>query len=51
VSACFPFKATLQALDSALNGVGGLAGPLAHLAALAVAYTALARLAVGRRFG
>jgi ABC-2 type transport system permease protein len=51
VSACFPFKATLQALDAALNGVGGLAAPLAHLAALAVAYTALARLAVGRRFG
>lgn len=51
VSACFPFKPTLQALDSALNGVGGIAAPLAHLAALAVAYTALARLAVGRRFG
>jgi ABC-type transport system involved in cytochrome c biogenesis permease component len=51
VSALFPFRATLQALDAALNGVGGLATPLAHLAALAVAYTALARLAVGRRFG
>jgi ABC-2 type transport system permease protein len=51
VSACFPFKATLQALDAALNGVGGLAAPLVHLALLAVAYTALARLAVGRRFG
>jgi len=51
VSACFPFKATLQALDAALNGGGGLAAPLAHLALLAVAYTALARLAVGRRFG
>lgn len=51
VSALFPFKATLQALDAALNGAGGLAAPLAHLAALAVAYTALARLAVGRRFG
>jgi ABC-type transport system involved in cytochrome c biogenesis permease component len=51
VSALFPFRATLQALDAALNGVGGLAAPLAHLAALAVAYTALARLAVGRRFG
>jgi ABC-type transport system involved in cytochrome c biogenesis permease component len=51
VSACFPFRATLQALDAALNDVGGLAGPLAHLAALAVAYTALARLTVGRRFG
>jgi ABC-type transport system involved in cytochrome c biogenesis permease component len=51
VSALFPFRATLQALDAALNDVGGLAAPLAHLAALAVAYTALARLAVGRRFG
>ena len=50
VSACFPFKATLQALDAALNGVGGLPTALAHLAVLAVAYTALARLAVGRRF-
>ncbi len=52
VSACFPFKATLQALDAALNDAEpGLPGPLLHLAALAVAYTALARLAVGRRFG
>jgi ABC-type transport system involved in cytochrome c biogenesis permease component len=51
VSACFPFRATLQALDAALNGVGGLAAPVAHLAALALAYTVLARLAVGRRFG
>lgn len=51
ISAAFPFKATLQALDAALNGASGLAAALAHLAALAVAYTALARLAVGRRFG
>jgi ABC-2 family transporter protein len=52
VSAAFPFKATLQALDAALNDASpGLLGPLAHLCALAVAYTALARLAVGRRFG
>jgi ABC-type transport system involved in cytochrome c biogenesis permease component len=52
VSAAFPFKATLQALDAALNDAQpGLLGPLAHLAALAVVYTALARLAVGRRFG
>jgi ABC-type transport system involved in cytochrome c biogenesis permease component len=51
VSACFPFRATLEALDAALNGVGELPGPLLHLAALAVGYTALARLAVGRRFG
>jgi ABC-2 type transport system permease protein len=52
VSAAFPFKATLQALDAALNNAEpGLLGPLLHLAALAAAYTALARLAVGRRFG
>ena len=52
VSAAFPFKATLQALDAALNDTGaGLLGPLAHLVALALAYTALARLTVGRRFG
>jgi len=50
VSAIFPFRATLQALDAGLDGGGGLAAALAHLAALAVAYTALARLAVGRRF-
>ncbi|MGB2711976.1 MAG: ABC transporter permease [Conexibacter sp.] len=51
VSAAFPFKATLQALDAALNDAdAGIAVPLAHLAALAVAYTALARLAL-RRFG
>jgi ABC-type transport system involved in cytochrome c biogenesis permease component len=50
VSAAFPFKATLQALDAALNDAQpGILGPLAHLAALAVAYTALARLAL-RRF-
>ncbi len=51
VSAAFPFKPTLQALDAGLNGSGGLWAALAHLAVLAVAYTALARLAVGRRFG
>ncbi len=49
VSAAFPFKATLQALDAGLNGGGGLAVALAHLCALAAAYTVLARLAL-RRF-
>jgi ABC-type transport system involved in cytochrome c biogenesis permease component len=50
VSAAFPFKATLQALDAALNDASpGLLGPLAHLAALAVVYTGLARVAL-RRF-
>jgi ABC-2 type transport system permease protein len=50
VSAAFPFKATLQALQGALSSGGpALAGPLLHLAAIAVVYTALARLAL-RRF-
>ncbi|HZV72870.1 MAG TPA: ABC transporter permease [Conexibacter sp.] len=50
VSAAFPFRATLQALDAALNNAQpGILGPLAHLAALTVAYTLLARLAL-RRF-
>jgi hypothetical protein len=48
VSAAFPFKPALAALDAALNG-GGLAGPLAHLAALTVAFGLVARLAL-RRF-
>ncbi len=50
VSALFPFKATLQALDAALNdSQPGIAGPLAHLVVLTLAYVALARLAL-RRF-
>lgn len=50
VSAAFPFKATLQAVDAAVNGARpGIGVPLAHLAALTVAYTAIARLAL-RRF-
>jgi hypothetical protein len=48
VSAAFPFSPALDALDAALNG-GGLAGPLAHLAALTVAFGLVARLAL-RRF-
>jgi ABC-type multidrug transport system permease subunit len=49
ISAAFPFKATLDAIDAALNGSGGLAGPLLHLAALFVAFGAISRLAL-RRF-
>ncbi|MEA2368766.1 MAG: type transport system permease protein [Thermoleophilaceae bacterium] len=49
VSAIFPFKPTLDALKAALSESGGLGGPLLHLALLAVAFTAIARLAV-RRF-
>lgn len=51
VSALFPFDPTLEALDRTLNDGGqSIAGPLAHLAVLAVAWGALARVAV-RRFG
>ena len=49
ISARFPFKPTLDALDAALNDAGDLAGPLLHLAALALVFGALARLAL-RRF-
>jgi ABC-type multidrug transport system permease subunit len=49
VSALFPFKPALDALDAALNDSGGLGTALLHLAALFVAFGALSRLAL-RRF-
>jgi hypothetical protein len=49
ISAAFPFKPTLDALDAALNDAGGLAGPLLHLAALVVVFGVLSRVAL-RRF-
>jgi ABC-type transport system involved in cytochrome c biogenesis permease component len=49
VSAAFPFKPALDAPDAALNDAGDLGGPLLHLAALALVFGALARLAL-RRF-
>ncbi len=49
VSALFPFKATLEALDAALNDAGGLGVALLHLAALFAGFGALARLGL-RRF-
>jgi ABC-2 type transport system permease protein len=49
VSAVFPFKPSLDALDAALNDAGGLGGPLLHLAGLTLAFGALGRLAL-RRF-
>jgi hypothetical protein len=50
ISALFPFKPALQAMDNALNDTGqSFLGPLAHLAALTVAFVAVARLAM-RRF-
>jgi hypothetical protein len=49
VSAAFPFKPTLDALDAALNDAGDIGGPLLHLALLTAAFGALSRLAL-RRF-
>jgi ABC-2 type transport system permease protein len=50
ISALFPFKPALGAIDAAINGSqGGLATSLAHLAALMVAFGAAARLGL-RRF-
>ncbi len=48
-SALFPFKPTLTAMDAALNDAGGIVVPLLHLAALALAFGAIARVAL-RRF-
>jgi ABC-type multidrug transport system permease subunit len=49
VSGAFPFRATVDALDSALSHSGGIGTPLLHLALLALAWLAIARLAL-RRF-
>ena len=49
VSGVFPFRATVDALDSALGRSGDLWVPLLHLALLAVAWVAVARLSL-RRF-
>jgi ABC-2 type transport system permease protein len=49
ISAVFPFKPTLDALDAALNDAGGLVGPLLHLVVLMLAFGVLSRLAL-RRF-
>ena len=49
VSALFPFKPTLSALDAGLNEAGGLVLALAHLGLLTGTYLTLARLAL-RRF-
>jgi ABC-2 type transport system permease protein len=49
ISALFPFKPTLDALESALGRSGGMTAPLLHLTALALAYGAAARIAL-RRF-
>ena len=50
ISAAFPFKPTLDAMDHALAGAGSeMLVPLLHLAVLAAAFTAIGRLAL-RRF-
>jgi ABC-type transport system involved in cytochrome c biogenesis permease component len=49
ISALFPFKPTLQAMNSALNGSGSIVAPLIHLAALTLGFGAIARLSL-RRF-
>jgi ABC-type transport system involved in cytochrome c biogenesis permease component len=49
VSGAFPFKATLDAMNSALNGAGGIGVPLLHLALLFLGFGAISRLAL-RRF-
>jgi hypothetical protein len=49
VSALFPFRPALQAVDAAVNDAQpALPLTLAHLAVLAVAYLALARVALAR---
>jgi len=49
ISFVFPFKATLQALDAAVNGASPSLGlSLAHLAGLAVVFGALARAGLRR---
>ena len=49
VSFVFPFKATLQALDAAVNGASpSLGASLAHLAGLTVVFGALARAGLRR---
>jgi ABC-2 type transport system permease protein len=49
LSFVFPFKASLQALDAAVNRASPSLGPsLAHLAALAAAFGVLARLGLRR---
>jgi ABC-2 type transport system permease protein len=49
ISAVFPFKPTLDALNAALNDAGGLGKALLHLTLLIAAYGALARVSL-RRF-
>jgi ABC-2 type transport system permease protein len=47
ISAAFPFKPALEALDAAISG-GRLGGPLAHLAALTLVFGLVSRVALRR---
>jgi ABC-2 type transport system permease protein len=49
ISAVFPFKPTLDALNAALNDADGMGKALAHLGVLVVGFGALARIGL-RRF-
>jgi ABC-type multidrug transport system permease subunit len=49
ISAVFPFKATLDATNAALNDAGGLGKAIVHLAVLTLGFGALARVGL-RRF-
>ena len=49
ISALFPFKPTVDALNAALNDAGGLGRALLHLAALVAGYGVIARASL-RRF-
>jgi ABC-type transport system involved in cytochrome c biogenesis permease component len=48
VSALFPFRAALDAVDAAVNDAGGLGGALVHLAALVAGWGLLARAGLQR---
>jgi ABC-type transport system involved in cytochrome c biogenesis permease component len=48
ISALFPFRAALDAVDAAINDADGLGAALAHLAALVVGWALVARLALQR---
>jgi ABC-2 type transport system permease protein len=50
VSAVFPFKPALKAIEAAFYGDGALLGPLFHLTGVGCAFALAARVAV-RRFG
>lgn len=50
ISAIFPFKPALQAMDSAINSTSGFGLALGHLVALTLIFGALGRVAL-RRFG